>query len=68
MRQIGGGDEEWSLGPVDVRRSVKDEKGGAAETEPWPGAACTHHHHRHVSRANNLNTVSDILLQVQRTV
>lgn len=49
-------------GPVDHCRSVKDEKGGAAETEPWPGAACTHH--RHVSKAQNLKTVSDILLQV----
>lgn len=54
--------------PEDLCRSVKDEKGGAAEIEPWPRAACTHHHHHHVSKANNLNTVSDILLQVQSPV
>lgn len=24
-------------------RSGKDEKGGGAETEPWPRAACPHH-------------------------
>lgn len=47
---MGGSGELWSLGPVDLCRSVKDEKRGAAEIEPWPGAACIRHHQRHVSK------------------
>jgi len=46
---------------VDLSRGVKDEKGDAAEIEPWPAAAGARHHYHHVSKANNLNTVSDIL-------
>lgn len=57
-------DEDSFQGPVDPCWSGKDERRAAAEIELWPGAACTRHHRRRVSKDNNLNTVSDILFQV----
>lgn len=59
------GDDDRSPGPVGLCRSVKDEKRGAAEIEPWPRAAGARPLHHHVSKANSLNTVSHILFQVQ---
>lgn len=49
---------------MNLHRRLKHEKGGAAETESWPRATCTHHFHPDVSKANDCNTISDILFQV----